>query len=134
MNIDFDKLTEECTFTAVRSSGSGGQNVNKVASKVTLSFDVNASAILSDKQKTMILEKLANRINKEGFLQINSDTERTQFLNKKAVIAKFRLLLVGALKESKKRIATKPTLASKLKRIDNKKRQSEKKRFRSGNL
>lgn len=134
MNIDFDKLTEECTFTAVRSSGSGGQNVNKVASKVALSFDVNGSEQLSEKQKSMILEKLENRINKDGFLQISSDTERTQFLNRKAVIAKFRLLLTNALKEQKKRIATKPTLASKLKRVDDKKRQSEKKRLRSGNL
>ncbi len=66
MDIDIEKLIEECVFTAARSSGSGGQNVNKVSSKVLLSFDVNASDTLDEDQKRLILEKLSNRVNKNG--------------------------------------------------------------------
>lgn len=134
MGADIEKLIEECVFTAVRSSGSGGQNVNKVASKVVLSFDVNASETLTENQKQQILEKLANRINKNGILQISSDSERTQWLNKKAVTGKFRLLIRQALKPARKRIATKPTVQSIQKRLDDKKRQSVQKRLRSGDF
>ncbi|MDR1742885.1 MAG: aminoacyl-tRNA hydrolase [Dysgonamonadaceae bacterium] len=133
MNLDIEKLLEECVFTAVRSGGSGGQNVNKVATKVILTIDVCASAVLSEQQKMLVREKLANRISKEGIFQIDSDTERSQFLNKKAVVKKFRLLIEKALKQSKKRIATKPTLQSIQRRINDKKHQSEKKRARFGN-
>lgn len=131
---DIEKLIEECVFNAVRSSGSGGQNVNKVASKVVLSFDINVSKTLTEREKQLILEKLANRINKNGVLQISSDSERTQWLNKKSVITKFRLLIRQALKPETKRIATKPTFQSVQKRLDDKKRQSGKKRFRSGDF
>ena len=134
MGADIDRLIGECVFTAVRSSGSGGQNVNKVASKVVLLFDVNASEALTETQKQRIFEKLSNRINKNGVLQISSDAERTQWLNKKAVTDKFRLLIRQAFKTDRKRIATKPTLQSVQKRLDNKKRQSVKKRLRSGDF
>ncbi len=134
MGTDIEKLIEECVFTAVRSGGSGGQNVNKVASKVVLSFDVNASETLAENQKQLILEKLANRINKNGILQISSDSERTQWLNKKAVTGKFHHLIRQALKPERKRIATKPTFQSIQKRLDEKKRQSGKKRLRSGDF
>ncbi len=134
MDTDIEKLIEECVFTAVRSSGSGGQNVNKVASKVVLSFDVDASETLTVDQKKLILGKLANRINKNGILQISSDSERTQWLNKKAVTGKFRLLIRQALKPEKKRVATKPTFQSVQKRLDDKKRQAGKKRSRSGDF
>lgn len=134
MGADIDRLIGECVFTAVRSSGSGGQNVNKVASKVVLLFDVNASEALTETQKQRIFEKLSNRINKNGVLQISSDAERTQWLNKKAVTDKFRLLIRQAFKTDRKRIATKPTLQSVQKRLDNKKRQSGKKRLRSGDF
>ena len=134
MDADIEKLIAECVFTAVRSSGSGGQNVNKVASKVVLSFNVNASETLTETQKQLIHEKLANRINKNGILQISSDSERTQWLNKKAATGKFTLLLRQALKPERKRIATKPTFQSIQKRLEDKKRQSGKKRFRSGDF
>ena len=134
MDADIEKLIAECVFTAVRSSGSGGQNVNKVASKVVLSFNVNASETLTETQKQLIHEKLANRINKNGILQISSDSERTQWLNKKAATGKFTLLLRQALKPERKRIATKPTFQSIQKRLDDKKQQSGKKRFRSGDF
>lgn len=132
MDVEIEKLIEECIFSAVRSSGSGGQNVNKVASKVVLSFDVDASETLSQTQKQLVHVKLANRINKNGLLQISSDSERTQWLNKKAVTGKFMLLIRQALKTERKRIATKPSFQSVQKRLDNKKRQSGKKRLRSG--
>lgn len=134
METDTGKLIEECLFTAVRSGGSGGQNVNKVSSKVILSFDVNTSEILTETQKQQIFEKLANRINKNGVLQVSSDSERTQWLNKKAVTGKFILLIRQALKTEKKRFATKPTFESVQKRLDDKKRQSGKKRLRSGDF
>lgn len=131
MDIDMEKLIGECVFTAVRSSGSGGQNVNKVASKVQLSFDVNASAVLDEEQKRLVLDKLANRINKNGVLQVSSDAERTQWQNKKAVIAKFGQLIGHALTRERKRVGTKPTFTSVQKRLDEKKQKSDKKRLRS---
>ncbi len=129
--FDIDKLLDECTFVASRSSGSGGQNVNKVSTKITLQFDVDASEILTEEQKQRVKEKLKTRINKAGMLQINSDKERTQFLNKKNVIEKFTTLLQKACKEEKDRIATKPTSTSKQKRKEEKIRLSIKKESRS---
>lgn len=134
MDIDIDKLIKECVFTAARSSGSGGQNVNKVSSKVSLIFDVNSSDTLDEEQKRLILEKLANRVNKNGILQISSESERTQWMNKKAVTARFSLLVRQALAPERKRVATKPTLTSIQKRLEEKKRKSEKKRFRSRDI
>lgn len=134
MNVNIDKLIEEAVFSAVRSGGSGGQNVNKVASKVILLLDVNASEILTDKQKQLILQKLSGRINKNGILQLSSDEERTQWRNKKKVISKFRQLIFEALKPEKTRVATKPTLQSIQRRLEEKKKQSGRKRFRSNSF
>ena len=131
---DIDKLMNECTFSTVRSSGSGGQHVNKVETKVTLSLNIGQSQILSTEQKQRIQQKLRNRISQEGILQISSDTERSQAMNKKAVIVKLENLLKKACREEKKRVATKRTLSSIQKRLDNKKQQSEKKRRRSENF
>jgi ribosome-associated protein len=134
MMADIDKLINECSFTTVRSSGSGGQNVNKVETKVTLFLNIAQSQVLSDEQKQRILEKLKSRINKEGVLQISSDIERSQVMNKKAAVAKLEKLLTKALHVNEKRIATKRTLKSVQKRLDDKKRQAEKKRLRSGDF
>jgi ribosome-associated protein len=134
MDIDIDKLIKECVFTAARSSGSGGQKVNKVSSKVSLAFDVNSSDTLDEDQKRLILEKLANRVNKNGLLQISSESERTQWMNKKAVTARFSLLVRQALAPERKRVATKPTFTSIQKRLEEKKRKSDKKRFRSRDI
>src|ERR1044071_375395 len=87
----------EIRFTASRSGGPGGQNVNKVSSKVTLAFDVRHSTVLSDEQKRKITGKLATRINKEGILQIVSQKTRSQELNRADVLERFADLLRMAL-------------------------------------
>mgnify|MGYP005749654505 CR=1 FL=1 len=121
---DFDR---ELQFQASRSGGAGGQNVNKVATKVELRFHVHDSALLSDEEKTLVLEKLAGRINSEGYLLLTCQTERSQLQNKEACISKFYELLRQALTRQKKRKATKPTKTSVRKRLEVKKKQSQKK-------
>lgn len=125
-----EKLLKEITINAVRSSGPGGQNVNKVNTKVELRFDVRNSESLTARQKVLIEVKLGNRINDKGELVITDQSSRSQFKNKSAVIERFILLIELALKRQKKRIPTKPTKSSKLKRLDNKKRLSTKKQLR----
>lgn len=127
---DFSK---EVRFTATRSSGSGGQNVNKVSTRMELRFSVTESMIISENEKAVILNKLSSRINSEGELILSSQTERTQYRNKQVVFERFINLLVLALKVDKTRFATKPTKASKLKRMTEKLKRSQKKQFRKFN-
>jgi len=121
----------EFTFKTSRSSGKGGQNVNKVSSKVELNFDIAQSELLSDAEKQFLLKKIHNRINKNGILQIIVQSERSQLQNKEAAVKKFHQLLTECFKEKKKRIATAPNKTSKEKRIKGKKIKSEKKNLRS---
>jgi len=124
------QLENEFTFSASRSSGPGGQNVNKVNTRVELRFTVNNSASLSEEEKARIFLKLANRINSEGELLLTSDSERTQLGNKQKTIERFFMLVEKALTIQPKRIKTKPTAASKLKRLYSKKINSLKKQYR----
>ncbi|WP_291867819.1 alternative ribosome rescue aminoacyl-tRNA hydrolase ArfB [Maribacter sp.] len=121
------QLVSELTFKAVRSSGAGGQHVNKVSSKVELSFNVPESKALRSIEKERILNKLSNRLNKENVLLIQCDESRSQHKNKELVIKRFLLLLENALKIPKIRRKTKPKRSAIEKRIKSKKRAAIKK-------
>ena len=125
-----DLILKELSFKTSRSSGSGGQNVNKVSTKVELRFDLDNTLLLSENEKERIYLKLKNRISSQGILIITSDSERTQLGNKKKVIEIFFDLLEKALLKPKRRIKTKPTRASKERRIKDKKIISQKKQSR----
>lgn len=115
---------EELTFTAARGGGPGGQHVNKVSTRVTLSFDVAASPSLTEEQRRRIMERLASRVNQEGMLRVTSGEFRSQAMNKAQTRLRFAELLRQALVREKPRRKTKPTLGSKLRRLEAKKRQS----------
>ena len=120
----------EFIFSATRSSGPGGQNVNKVNSRVELRFNVFDSEILTEQEKSVIQRKLSSQISSSGYIIIVSQSERTQLQNKQECIEKFYLILENSLKKEKKRKPTKPTAASMEKRIQSKKIISEKKSLR----
>ncbi len=125
-----EQLLAEVQFSASRSGGPGGQNVNKVNTKIELRFSVQETAILDEIQKQLIFSKLKNRINNQGELLITSSVERTQWKNKEKVTRKFFELIEKALTKPRKRKKTQPTLASRLKRIENKKKLGQKKQLR----
>jgi ribosome-associated protein len=124
---DERNLSEEFVFSATRSSGPGGQHVNKVSTRIELRFDVKASKLLHEEEKELIFTKLANRINKEGILLVVSQTERSQYDNKLKAIEKLSLLIKKALTPVKKRKKTRPTASSRMKRRERKQLLSEKK-------
>ena len=124
---DFSK---EIRYTATRSSGAGGQNVNKVSTRIELRFSVVNSLILSDEEKALLLKKLTSRINADGELVLSAQTERSQHRNKQQVLERFIRLLADALKEEKPRIPTKPTKTSRIRRMTHKLRHSQKKQLR----
>ena len=131
VNQNLSILEEELKFKASRSGGPGGQNVNKVASRVILLFDVDQSANLSEDQKKRIRKRLANRINKEGILRVVSQQHRTQLANRKAALDRFLELMVQALRKQRPRRQTKLPRSAKRRRLEEKARRGQLKHSRS---
>jgi ribosome-associated protein len=121
----------EVDFAVSRSGGPGGQNVNKVSTRVTLRFNVDASEVLSIDQRRLIRSRLATRINKEGILQVTSQRTRSQELNRADVQERFAELLRDALHKEPPRIPTRVSRAAKIKRVEEKKKRTEIKVARS---
>ncbi|KAA1243778.1 alternative ribosome rescue aminoacyl-tRNA hydrolase ArfB [Aquimarina sp. RZ0] len=122
-----ESIVKELKFKAIRSSGAGGQHVNKVSSKIELSFNVTKSEGITEEEKLKINSKLSSRINKSGILILQCGDTRSQHKNKELVIKRFLKLLKGSLHTPKIRKTSKPTKASIKKRLDTKKRQTLKK-------
>ena len=121
----------ELEFVVSRSGGPGGQNVNKVSTRVTLRFAVDASAVLSADQRRRIHSKLASRISKDGILQVTSQRTRSQELNRVDVMERFAELLREALHREAPRIPTRVSRAAKIKRVEEKKKRTRVKAARS---
>ncbi len=120
----------ELYYTAEPSSGPGGQHANRAHSRVTLHFDVNNSLSLSDQQKEKIKKRLGNKISKDGILSISSQRHRSQYANKREVSEKLQSILAEALKQRRKRKSTRIPEAQKRKRLQEKRRRSEIKKYR----
>lgn len=120
LNLNVPDLSAEIQFVTSRSGGPGGQNVNKVNSKVELRFDVRNSSLLSDEQKETLLIKLSGKISLEGVLSVVSQRERSQLANKEDAVSKFYSLISKALRPVKPRKRTKPTRSSVEKRLTGK--------------
>lgn len=127
MEIDLEQLQKELTFKTSRSSGAGGQHVNKVETKVTILWNVHDSQFFSADQKAKIERVLANRIQTDGYLQVSSSESRSQATNKEKALQKLADLLVTALQPVKKRVPTKISRTKLLKRMDRRKKESAKK-------
>ena len=118
------EILKEIIFRTARSGGKGGQNVNKVETMVEGYFSIRDSALFTETEKRRLEEKLASRFNSAGFLQVRSQVHRTQLANKAEVVRKMQELLRLALIKEKKRVATRPSVASKERRIETKRRQA----------
>ena len=123
--MEIEKIIQELQYKAVRSSGAGGQNVNKVSSKVVLNFDLNTSKALSDEEKELISFKLSSRLTSENILILNCDEDRSQIKNKAIVTKRFLEIIKNALIVPKIRKVTKIPKSVIRKRIKDKKNISE---------
>lgn len=115
--VSTESLFKELVFKTSRSGGKGGQNVNKVSTKVEINFDIRASLLFTEDQKVLLMSKLANRVNARGQLQVITEEDRSQLGNKRKGVDKLLKLLNGALQVSKPRKATKPSKNSVEKRL-----------------
>jgi len=123
INQELSIPIDELTFSAVRSSGPGGQNVNKVSTKVSLEFNVDKSPSLNDEQKELIKRRLAGRISGEGIFRVSSQKTRQQATNREDAVRRFSGLLAGALQKKKVRRDTGVPKASKQERLEEKKKR-----------
>ena len=124
------RIAGELQISTSRSSGPGGQNVNKVNSRVTIGFDIGRSGILTPDEKQLLLSRLGGRLSKDGLLQITSQESRSQLQNKEDALNKLGNVLARALEVRKKRRPTRPSKAALLKKREEKSRKSEKKAWR----
>ena len=127
MDFDAELIIKELNFKTSRSSGSGGQHVNKVSSKVILSWDLSASTVFSEDQKTLLANRLSTRLSREEILQLQESADRSQIRNKKRVIQRFIDLIGENLKVDAKRVPTRVPKSVVLKRLDRKRHISQKK-------
>jgi ribosome-associated protein len=134
MKVNREELEKEFSFRTSRSGGKGGQNVNKVSTKVELLWNFNASSLFTEEEKSKIALRLANRISNDEIFHVVAEEERTQLRNKEIAIKKTIKLIGESLKEEKKRKPSKPTYSSVKKRLDDKRIKSLKKMNRSGGL
>ena len=128
--MDPEKLLSEVSLKAIRSSGSGGQHVNKVATKIELQFDVANALELNEDEKALIIKNLNSKLTKNDILILQCSESRSQFKNKQLVKERFLTLIKDALIIQKKRIPTKISKSAKRKRLKNKKENAEKKEHR----
>ena len=129
-----DLLASEFEFVTSRSSGPGGQNVNKVNTKVTLRWNVKHSSLITPEEKELLLQKLATRLTTDGTLIVTSQEKRSQLQNKEEVLIKLDRLLKQAFAKKKKRKASKPSKSAVQTRLDKKKKHSDKKKWRQNRL
>ena len=130
MNFSKADLQKEIFYKTSRSGGKGGQNVNKVSSKVELLFSVSNSALFTDEEKELLNDKLQSRFNKDGLVQVICDEERSQYLNKEKAIERLTILLTKALHKPKVRKPTRVSKASKAARLESKRLNAVKKESR----
>lgn len=128
--MDTNILDKELSFRTSRSSGSGGQHVNKTETRVELLFDVKASEGLTETERRRVRRALGNRISKDGTLAVASSSRRSQVLNKKEAVKKFYRLLKKAIRSAKRRRGPRPLKANAAKRLKDKRHHSEKKALR----
>jgi len=128
--LDVHNLTKELTFKATRSSGAGGQHVNKVSSKIELTFEINSSKTLSKEQKERLVKNLSSRLTKDNVMILNCDESRSQHRNKEIIIERFLKIIKKGLIIPKKRRPTKVTKSAIRKRLEKKKKQAFKKSLR----